>query len=1598
MILEAPAGQGKTTTLIQLAQQSCNADRLTYLIDLPGWAKSGKHILDFISNMQSFRSRSLDADILSKLCTIKQVSFLLNGWNEVSETDSDEAIVALQQLELDFPTAGIIVATRNHYINPPLSDAFRVKLLPFTRAQRAEYLERSLGARADELGSELDDSPVLDALTRTPLVLSEVTTIFLSGSAIPTTRMGVLGAVMHLLEQSEEHRAYLKLPPLVGHAQDYLAALSIQMTMRDDTRITEKEARAIVNSVTLRLRDDGQIATLPEPASVLNTLCSHHILEIPDYPSDAFRFVHQQFQEFYSALFLKRELWALIQDDNQERRREFTKQYVNSPAWEVPFRMLAEEIGTLDASKPVEDATVKAGKLLIEMALSVDPVFAGELSRLCGNLVWERVRTIVGERLQRWYGVADEHHKQCALAGMLATGSDDFIDIILPLLTSHDKQVRLRTYRAGSDFHLSSLGSEWRNIVKGWTEEARIEFIHELTLHRWRPEIAEAFALADRSLRVRVEAIHALSWAGSDSNIARLLEALDEETFEAAVEKLAVEVIPVSLRPRAVGVYQKLLNKTEDARDRLRILLGAAKLGDTNLEDKLKQELTRLEPARSDAHLSEYIIKPALNFITDQQWVSHWVARRIVDGSLQRETWKSQVTSIPEDLKEKLLEEIDAEDAQQFSISGIASLLPSIGDAALAEKIFSRLCAVQRCISDTLDPQNEAKRKIARQLEDLFRSLQPNVAVAGLSTCFAGGYDPVEFTAIIEVFSRTSDQDADLRSQLRDDLRANLRTYLKNGLRFALSLDDFRGEMKAHLATALARVGEPGDMHELHELTLAEIERVRDGRAALARGERTALAKGGSVSYTHWHAKAIAALDPDEAEAVLLDVLTKSEHEIDAASALVRLATGRTAGGLFSHKARDYCLIWEARAGRRPPEFDEERSRRYALAIKERISVLLEQRATSTKPAAFDYKLIELANFLAALGGNDSSEQVWQVISLPVKFFAWRRVEALENLLFGGTILPASTTLNILDPIIESIYEEPWLYNNQGSWLLMRCLCLLLFIDTPATGIDRVRQIVFGKDFPRYELRELMSALGCSRHPEALNLLREIASTEGGGLENITVEWIEAVASLRTPEAAHFLLSFIETGVDGFESAIDLKSHHGDLLASHIVNIANENPAVKQRIFQLCSEQCSPDKRALLSKVIAQLGTTEALLAGLNLIDDTIASNHTATAPVPYDLSNAIENAFIEQRPHGKTGTRYTLVPRSANVIRAKLFDMVLKDDRRRLSAFSLLGQIEVWRLEYERPSTEPRHPVFDSGELWPPLALPRVAGPRPGFTIDNTSPAANTSSQELSGISTHDRSVIPQSPKSRSDVLLVTVNDHEFEAIYNIARARLGTDLLPIHLKRTYYDLGDIGGARVGLVRSEMGSGEPGGAAMTTLQAMHDLEPRHIIAVGIMFGIDPDTQKIGHILYSKQLQSYELMKMGTDKDSGDLKIISRGDKVTANPRFLNRVRDAADHWQEGRDEGKPEAVLMLSGDKLVDNIDFRNQLLDLYPEAKGGEMEASGIYSASREEEVPWMVIKAICDYADGEKSKDKEERQRLAAGRAARFVFFLLERGGLS
>ena len=164
-----------------------------------------------------------------------------------------------------------------------------------------------------------------------------------------------------------------------------------------------------------------------------------------------------------------------------------------------------------------------------------------------------------------------------------------------------------------------------------------------------------------------------------------------------------------------------------------------------------------------------------------------------------------------------------------------------------------------------------------------------------------------------------------------------------------------------------------------------------------------------------------------------------------------------------------------------------------------------------------------------------------------------------------------------------------------------------------------------------------------------------------------------------------------------------------DFLASRVSDLTQADSALVERILQLTTQPMSLKRGHVLAKVIARLDSPQSLLAGLNLMDDL--SPH----PIPDDLWKAIESLFLERRPYKGSPQSYTLVPRASNDIRKRLFEMAENDSRRTRSAYSLLGQIEEWRLEYGRPSSEPRHPAYESGKPWPPTVPTRPPGDMTG-------------------------------------------------------------------------------------------------------------------------------------------------------------------------------------------------------------------------------------------------------------------------------------------
>lgn len=240
----------------------------------------------------------------------------------------------------------------------------------------------------------------------------------------------------------------------------------------------------------------------------------------------------------------------------------------------------------------------------------------------------------------------------------------------------------------------------------------------------------------------------------------------------------------------------------------------------------------------------------------------------------------------------------------------------------------------------------------------------------------------------------------------------------------------------------------------------------------------------------------------------------------------------------------------------------------------------------------------------------------------------------------------------------------------------------------------------------------------------------------------------------------------------------------------------------------------------------------------------------------------------------------------------------------------------------------------------------------------------------------------------SEADVLIATVTKTESHAVLQTFEQTTGHRAEAQSIdNRLYFNLGQVNGAQVFLTQSEMGSGGLDASLLTVYKGIDALSPTAVIMVGIAFGINEEKQAIGDILVAEQLRLYDLQRMGTQ--DGQPQIILRGDKPHASSWLINHFKSTDLRWEGAR----VRFGVVLSGEKLVDNVDFRNQLRSFEPEAIGGEMEGAGLYVACQDRKVDWILVKAICDWADGHKAQDKDARQKTAAQNAATFVLEALQ-----
>lgn len=243
---------------------------------------------------------------------------------------------------------------------------------------------------------------------------------------------------------------------------------------------------------------------------------------------------------------------------------------------------------------------------------------------------------------------------------------------------------------------------------------------------------------------------------------------------------------------------------------------------------------------------------------------------------------------------------------------------------------------------------------------------------------------------------------------------------------------------------------------------------------------------------------------------------------------------------------------------------------------------------------------------------------------------------------------------------------------------------------------------------------------------------------------------------------------------------------------------------------------------------------------------------------------------------------------------------------------------------------------------------------------------------------------------KDKIDVAIMTVTEPERDAVLNFLRPWPGRrTVLMGSLDQITYRFGRFGNYRAAQFESTMSTSGSQGATLTAMRALMDLQPKAFLLLGIAFGVDRQKQRMGDVLVANSIIDYGYVKTGAQKVS------YRGEAISCGEILSERFRTYRVDWKldAGGRRVRVFQGLVLSADNLLNNLAARNKLVKAFPQAQGGEMEGRGAYAVAKQTKAEMILVKAICDWADGHKN---DRAQPFAAYAAASLAAHVLGKPG--
>lgn len=1255
LILVAPPGMGKTTTLFQIAEGVLASGNGTPLVvPLGDWATEGATILDSILRRPAFRG--ISEDDLRKAAAQPGVVLLLDGWNELDAQARTRARVQVVALKAQLPEIGLVISTRRQALDIPFG-GMRIDLMPLNEEQQMQI---AVAMRGNE-GAKIVDQAWRTAGVRELMTIPLYLTALLSlpeNAPFPTTKEEVLRHFV-AAHENEASRAEALRAIAQGFQQGYLEGLAVFATLTANTAVAEANARRSIFETETLLVDNGQITIKPQPDVVLDVLVSNHVLmRAGDTPGYSFQ--HQQFQEWYASHSVERRIIAEVADS--KGREALKAEIFNLPIWEEAILFAVERLARGDAPQ-----RASCGKAIVA-AFEVDPILAAEMIFRSTEEVWAQIAGSIQGLIVRWH---TPRKVDRAFRFMLTSGRPEFLDAVWPLITDENEQISLEALRNCKRFRPSILGKDAAKKIKTLSKHAREVLLHEIALHSSMDglDLASAIAKDDPDPEVQASVVDALAFRRADRHVAEVLQKADDKTFDLIVRKGLVDQVDDEHVQKGIAAARKRQAAGEpSAHDRLRVIVYAQDGVDRSAD--LTDIISTMEIDRRQDAVVQFIYK-ARDHYPDA----------VADGLLARVRAGRTLFYGADDILASAGFVLEDD-----TLLHLAMVNPvSHDDRAEAAASVLGPKAVGRLVDALLDVGSRLRvdGQYDHEANEIFRGLQARIAHV------PGG------SLVTAVLARSAQADNERMARLADLLSHHPKGETDRGRPFdaaalaaiqrlvdewgnrMLASGDAKRWQTAQIATLASRAPSLSLLPILKRLLDDNLRRYRDFReqaeaAGWRHGDAVNEARQPMTSQYQW---AFLAIKTAETAAMMKEYLADEHFGTLAAQVLADQwrITHEPPKNKHYFGGVDFSCVEEKRAAR---AVDPDATSVEAEMIFAAIEPLIAAGATDEQKRL----AVALGIVASRLPHGQRDSTIQKLISLAPRR---TRPDLLLSLVLSGEEIDIKVVADGISETFEAAKTETWILTQSEGYELKSWLRLLPFVTHPIETLSVVRGMPTAQREPCF-LEEMVGALGDAPSDEAEEVLFRLAEEDPRLYLNY--HWRATALRFGTPSSARRIVDLTVIGTfDGATDDWHLAQELGSLIATY--------PDLRAYVYcDLLKDGPTTRGLAMLVRAIAENPDEDGLL---------LLVRFEKELKLGFLGGRTIEQVVTEHVPAEHWAGAYNIVPVPAGDLRQKLFALTTDGGPADVAA-RCLRLIDQCRDDYGMPEAEPRHPDLASGKPWP--------------------------------------------------------------------------------------------------------------------------------------------------------------------------------------------------------------------------------------------------------------------------------------------------------